>query len=104
MKKAASQRRNRRFRTRPGRAASSFSRPALQHLHHFHVVRVGRIVVVPDLVILLWRLQDEGNVIAALVLHQPLEGLFPYAAVSNQNVAILVGTQLASAVVEMKEG
>src|SRR6266550_3515117 len=81
----------------------SIPSPALQHFHHFHVVRIGRIIVVGDLIILLGSLENQRNIVAARVLHQPLERLLPYQSVPYENVAILVRSQLSGAVVEMEE-
>src|SRR4051812_47100808 len=85
-------------------ARSSPLRPPLQHFHHFHVVWVGRIVIVSHLVILLRRLENQRDSAAATILHQPLEGLLSNTAVPYENVPILIRSELPFAVVEMEEG
>src|SRR2546429_9440525 len=77
--------------------------PSLEHPHHLQVVRVGRVIVICNLVILLRRLENQRNLVAATILHQPLEGLFPYEPVPYENVTILVGAELARAVIEVEE-
>src|SRR5687767_14535028 len=69
-------------------------------LHHPHVVWL----VFGDVVILLGSLQDQRNVCRPPVAKQPSKGLLADLAVSNQNVPVLVGTECAFTVIEMKEG
>src|SRR5688572_24987940 len=104
MRNTKSQRRKPRFCT-PGAPSppSSFRRPTLQQFHHPYVVRVRRIVVVRNLVVLLGSLQDERDPIAARVLHEPFERLLANESVPYENVSILVGAELTSAVVQMKK-
>src|SRR5450759_5857537 len=103
MRKPKFQRRKADFCASGRRGHSSCARPPLQQLHHFQVVRVGRIVTFPYVVVLLRGLENERHVTAAAVTHEPLERLLPYVSVPYGNVAILVRSQLSLAVVQMEE-
>src|SRR6476469_3699904 len=77
--------------------------PALQHFEHFHVIGIGRWVVVSDVVILLRRLENQRDVAATAILHQPLERRLADVAVPYENVPIAIGPELVRAVVQMKK-
>src|SRR5687768_3866354 len=74
-----------------------------QQFHHPQVVRVGGGIVVRDLVVLLRRLQDEGDAAAARVRQQPAERLRADPPVAQQHVAVAVAGERAFAVVQVKE-
>src|SRR2546423_10503704 len=83
--------------------AGLFAGPALQHLEHFHVVWIRRIVVLGYLVIGLRRLENQRDIIAAPILHQPLEGRLADVSFPYENVTIPVRSELGSAVIQMKK-
>src|SRR5689334_414071 len=75
-----------------------------EQLHHRDIVRVGRRVVLGNVVVLFWRLEDQGNVLGSLVLQQPSEWLPADLPSSDEHVAIFVGAECPFAVVQVKEG
>src|SRR5918995_4350749 len=75
-----------------------------QQLPHREVVRVGRRVVVGNVIVLLRSFQDQRNVLRSVIMQQPVKRRPPDLAFPQQNMPVLVGAQSALAVVEVKEG
>src|SRR4051812_12015280 len=76
---------------------------SLEKLHHLNVIRIGRIVIVPDVRVELRRLQDQRDPPRAWVGEEPAERLRADRPVADEHVAILVGAECALAVIEVEE-
>src|SRR5215207_934322 len=82
---------------------SSSSPQLSQQHHHLHIVRIRGVVVLGDLHVQLWSLEDQWNAAGAAVGEEPAECLAANLPVTDQHVAVLVRAEGALAVVQVEE-
>src|SRR5215208_6253165 len=74
-----------------------------EQLHHSHVVRIRRVIVLRDLEVRLRRLENERHSLRATIAQQPAKRLDADLPIANEHVTILVRAEPTFTVVQVKE-
>ena len=64
-----------------------------EQAHHGEIVRIGGGIVIGDVIMLLWSLQDQRDAFTPLVPKEPPERLTPNPALPDKHMPVLVRSQ-----------
>src|SRR6188768_866898 len=74
-----------------------------EQAHHGEIERIGGGIVIGNVIMLLWSLQDQRDAFTPLVPKEPPERLTPNLALPDKHMSVLVRSQRSFTVIQMKE-